>query len=125
MGFLKNENYFLKMEISSAVYSLADLYAAAYLFLDKVYFYFDKNRNGDFCVYLFPRKGRKNIERIGHEFINNLFNYAHYNLRVKRESEIIKIFMQRAFVSAAPSLLQEAEEKEIEEIMKSLEAEKK
>lgn len=120
---IKGSNY-VEVRVNSEIYSLSAIYAAAYIFLDQAYIYFDKDNQKDrVIVFFFPRNKRGNIEELGFAFLNELLNYAHYSQSLKSNKEIVKLLLQRGLISAAPSLLQEAEEKEIDELMKELEEE--
>ena len=113
----------VRINLSPKVYSLPTIYAAAYIFLDKVYIILDKEKDG-IIVYLFPKK-KDNLKTIGMEFLDELINYAHYSTRAAENAENTKAILQRALFSASPSLAQEAEDKEIQELIKDLEEEEK
>lgn len=116
----------IKLKISSKVYSLLTIYATCYIFLDRAYILLDKDNKTDrIIVYIWPKNKRDNFKKISLEFYNELLNYAHYFSSLKVNAEAIKTLTQRALFSAAPSLVQEAEEKEIEELIKELETEEK
>jgi len=82
----------------------------------------DKEKH-DFLVYLYPQRQGCNLKKLALDFYNELLNYSHYFWRLKANSEVIKVLMQRALFSASPSLAQEAEEKEITQLIKELEDE--
>lgn len=116
-----NENY-AELRVNTEIYSKETIFAVGYVFLDKAYILLDIDKN-DFVIYLYPQQKGSDLNQICLEFCNELLNYAHYFTRSENNAEAIKSIMQRALFSAAPSLVQEAEEKEIEDLIKELEAE--
>lgn len=113
----------VKLTVDTKVYSLSTVYSAGYVFLDTAYLYLDKNSKGKLLVWLFPKNKKTNLDKLGMDFCNELLNYAHYNSRLKANAEAVKMLMQRALFSAAPSMVQEAEEEEIKDLIKELEQE--
>lgn len=114
----------VKLLIDQKVYALPTIYSAAYIFLDKAYVYLDKEKEKT-VVWLFPKNKKANLDILGKEFLNELINYSHYFSSLKANAEAIKMLMQRALFSASPSLVQEAEEKEIQDLISELEEEEK
>jgi hypothetical protein len=93
--------------------------------MDKAYIYLDSEGPEAVAVWLRPKVKGANLETLAGEFCQELLNYAHYFTSLKANAETVKILLQRALFSAAPSLVQEAEEKEIQDLIKELEAEEK
>ena len=116
-----NENY-AELRINPEVYSKETIFAVGYVFLDKAYMLFDIDKD-DFVIYLYPQKKDTDLMQLCLELCNELVNYAHYFTRAESNAEAIKVIMQRALFSAVPSLVQEAEEKEIEDLIRELEDE--
>lgn len=112
------------LEVNEKVYSKETIFAAGYIFLDKAYILLDRVKD-KIVVYLYPQDKDTNLKTMSLEFYNELLNYAHYYSRLKVNAEAIKSLMQRALFSAAPTLVQEAEDKEIETLIKELEEEEK
>ncbi len=108
-----------EVKFKKSLYSLFSLYNACYVFIDKAYFIVDEDEE-NFIVYI---KGKKeeDTERIAHELANQMINYQRYFANIKENNEIAKLIIQRALFSSSPSLVKEAEEKEIEELIKELE----
>lgn len=113
-----------EVRLNSKVYSKETIFAAGYVFLDKAYILLDES-GGQYIVSLYPQKQNTDIKKLAMEFLNELLNYSHYFTRLKANADSIKAIMQRALFSTAPSLVQEAEEKEIEDLIKELEEEEK
>lgn len=113
-----------RIKINSKVYPKETVFAAGYVYLDKAYILLDQEKD-TIIAYLYPRGNKSDLKKLSLEFYNELLNYAHYFSRTKANAEIIKSLMQRALFSTAPSLVQEAEEKEIEDLIKELEEEEK
>ena len=120
---IKKGKNWVKLAVNQKIYPLPTLYSAGYAFLDRAYIYFDKMTNERICIWLFPKNKKENLNKIAMDFYNELINYAHYNTSLKANSEVIKMLMQRALFSAAPSLAQEAEEAEIQDLIQELEEE--
>ncbi len=111
-----------ELRVNSQIYSKETVFAVGYALLDRVYILLDCDKD-DIIIYLYPQKKDADLRKLSLEFCNELLNYAHYFSRLKNNAEAIKLVMQRALFSAAPSLVQEAEEKEIEDLIKELEEE--
>ncbi|MEW5895209.1 MAG: hypothetical protein AB1650_05585 [Candidatus Omnitrophota bacterium] len=111
-----------ELRVNSKIYSKETLFAVGYVFLDKAYILLDADKS-DAIVYLYPQQKGTDLKKLCLEFCNELINYSHYFSRIQNNAEAIKAIMQRALFSAAPSLIQEAEEKEIEDLIKELEEE--
>ncbi len=117
---LDKENKFARIKLNLAVYDLATIYAACYVFLDKAYILLDKGKNKGIEVHLWAKNGL-DLEKLAKEFCNELINYAHYFSRVENNSATIKTIMQRVLFSVNPKFAEEAEENEIQELLKELE----
>jgi len=115
----------VKLVVDASVYPLSAVYSSGYVFLDRAHIYLDKGAKGKILVWLFPKNKKEDLKRMGLDFYNELLNYSHYLSSVKANAEAVKLLMQRALFSAAPSLVQEAEEKEIQDLIKELEEEEK
>jgi len=113
----------VKLTINPKIYSLETIYAAGYLFLDKVYLFLDEGRNKNIDIYLFAKDRPTDLKKIAFDFSNELLNYCHYFSSAKTNAESIKLILQRALFSASPSLIEQAEEQEIKDILKDLEKE--
>lgn len=113
---------YAQLRVNAKIYSKETIFAVGYVFLDKAYLLLDTDKN-DIVIYLYPQKKSMDLKKLSLEFCNELLNYAHYFSRAAKNAEAMKMIMQRALFSAAPSLVQEAEEKEIEDLIKELEEE--
>ena len=118
---VNNKENYVKITVNPKVYSLQTVFAAGYVFLDKTYILLDQNSNKDIEVFLFPQKKTQALKKLGLEFCNELLNYAHYFSRAKTNADTVKTIMQRALFSASPSLAEESEEQEIQDLIKELE----
>jgi His-Xaa-Ser system protein HxsD len=119
---IRIEEDFVELEVNPKIYSKEAVFAAGYIFLDKAYILLDQIKN-NIIVYLYPQDKKCDLKKLGLDFYNELLNYAHYFSRAKANAETVKSIMQRALFSAAPSLVQEAEDKEIQHLIKELEQE--
>lgn len=109
------------IKINKDLYSLQAIYNAAYTFLGKAYIVIDEDEKY-YIVYV-KSKGEASLDNIELEFGNQLINYERYFASLKENNEVAKLIIQRALFSSSPRFIQEAEEKEIEELIKELEAE--
>jgi His-Xaa-Ser system protein HxsD len=124
-GIFEKGKKHIKLFVDESIYSLSSIYAAGYVFLDRAHIYLDKGRGSTIVVWLFPKDKKDDLEALGMEFYNELLNYAHYFSNMKANAGIIKALMQRALFSAAPSLVNDAGKKEIENLIDELEQEEK
>ena len=113
----------IKLSVDSKVYPLGTIYSAGYVFLDKAYIYLDREKGDKIAIWLLPKDKKELQNNLKGEFLNELLNYAHYFNSLKANAESMKMLMQRALFSAAPSLVKDSEEKEIEDLIKELEEE--
>jgi hypothetical protein len=114
------DNHYAQLKLNPAVYTLPSIYAAGYVFLDKAHILLDQNRDKKIEVYLFPKDGQ-DVKNLALEFYNELLNYSHYFTRVETNAAAIKTIMQRVLFSVNPKFAEEAEEMEIQELLKELE----
>ncbi|MCF7916192.1 MAG: hypothetical protein K9L61_00250 [Candidatus Omnitrophica bacterium] len=117
MDNIKVKDDYIQLKVDSKIYPLETIFAAGYVFLDKAYIILDKNKD-KIIINLYPQDKRKQSKKLGQEFFNELLNYSHYFSSLQRNSEIIKLIMQRACFSANPSLAKEAEGKYIKNKIK-------
>ena len=113
----------IKLSVDSKVYPLGTIYSAGYVFLDRAYIYLDREKGDKIAIWLLPKDKKEAQNNLKGEFLNELLNYAHYFNSLKANAESMKMLMQRALFSAAPSLVKDSEEKEIEDLIKELEEE--
>lgn len=120
---IKKEKDSIKLSIDSKIYPLSTVYSAGYVFLDRAYIYLDREDKDRMLINLFPKDKKEDLDQLGMEFYNELLNYAHYFTSLKANADTLKTLMQRALFSVSPSLVQESEEKEIQDLIKELEEE--
>lgn len=118
------ENNTVKLSVNSKIYSLETIYAAGYLFLDKVYILLDEGRSNHIDVHLFPQNSSMDLKKTAFEFYNELLNYSHYFSRAKMNADTAKLILQRAFFSLSPEIKQESEDQEIKDLLSEFEKEK-
>ena len=118
---LKKGKGWVKLTVDPKIYSLATVYSAGYVFLDRGYIYLDKDSKARIIIWLFPKNKKENLDKLGMDFYNELLNYAHYFSRIKTNAEVIKLLLQRALFSANPSLVAQTQKEETEDLLKELE----
>lgn len=66
----------ITFSVNLEIYPLEIIYSTAYLFLDKVYFYMDKEQEDKIKIELTKKNGSDNLEEIKNEFMNEMMNQA-------------------------------------------------
>ena len=115
-------NGWICVPVSLKMYSLQAVHSAGYVYMDKAHIKLDENGSDGVAVWLKPKNGT-DLDSLALSFCDELLNYAHYFDSVKVNGESMKLLLQRALFSASPSMVKEAEDKEIEDLIKELEAE--
>jgi hypothetical protein len=113
----------IKIPVNLKVYPLQSIHSAGYAFMDRAHVRLEEEKKDVVGVWLKPKKEAQDLQKLGLEFSDELLNYAHYFSSVKANAENMKVLLQRALFSASPSFVKEAEDKEIENLIKELEAE--
>lgn len=113
----------IKVSVDLKVYPLQSIHSSGYAFMDKAYIKLEEEKKDLVAVWLKPKGDTKDLEKLALDFCEELLNYAHYFSSLKANGENMKTLIQRALFSASPSAVKEAEEKEIENLIKELEAE--
>ena len=115
----------IKIKLNPKIYSMQIIYSAAYALLDKAYIVLDGNPETELTAEIFSKgsEGSENLEKLKQRFHDELINYGNYYSSLNRDKEIVKMILERALFSANPSLAEEAEEKEIQELLKDLKEE--
>jgi len=115
----------IKVPVDLKVYPLQSIHSAGYAFLDRAHVRLEEESKGLVAVWLKGKNEAKDLQQLALEFSDELLNYAHYFSSLKANADNMKLLLQRALFSASPSIVKEAEEKEIEDLIKELEAEEK
>ncbi|MBF0511143.1 MAG: hypothetical protein HQL13_02320 [Candidatus Omnitrophica bacterium] len=115
----------VKVPVSLKLYPLQSIHSAGYVFMDKAHVRLEEDKKDFVAVWLKSKDEGENLQKLALSFSDELLNYAHYFSSLKANGENMKILLQRALFSASPSLVKEAEEKEIEDLIKELEQEEK
>lgn len=115
----------IKLIVNKEIYSLQTIYSAGYVFMDKAYLYLDMEGDQEIAIWLKPKEKDVDLNILGCQFMEELLNYAHYFSSLEKNAETTKLLLQRALFSAAPSLVHEAEDEEIQALIKELEEEEK
>ena len=122
LKFEKAEGW-IKVPVDLKVYPLQSIHSSGYAFMDRAHVRLEEEKKDLVAVWLKPKNDAKELEKLALEFSEELLNYAHYFSSLKTNAENMKLLLQRALFSASPSIVKEAEEKEIENLIKELEAE--
>ena len=115
----------IKVPVSLKVYPLQSVHSPGYAFMDRAHVRLEEEKKDLVAVWLKPKNDTQDLQKLALEFSDELLNYAHYFSSLKINAENMKILLQRALFSASPSIVKEAEDKEIENLIKELEAEEK
>src|SRR3989338_9006592 len=115
----------IKVPVDLKVYPLQSVHSSGYVFMDRAHGRLEEEKKDLVAVWLKPKKDNQDLEKLALEFSDELLNYAHYFSSLKTNAENMKTLLQRALFSASPSIVKESEEKEIENLIKQLEAEEK
>lgn len=116
------ENKGVVLTLNPKIYSIETIYSAGYVFLDKAYFIIDGDPEKEIKLQMFAKEGN-DIEKVKLDFYNELLNYASFNMKLEKNKEIARMIIEKALFSSNPKLLEEAEEKEIKELLAELEKE--
>jgi His-Xaa-Ser system protein HxsD len=122
--FEKKEGW-IKVPVDLKVYPLQAIHSSGYVFMDRAHVKLEEEKKDLVAVWLKPKKESQDLEKLALDFSDELLNYAHYFSTLKTNAENMKVLLQRALFSASPSIVKEAEEKEIENLIKELEVEEK
>ncbi len=122
--FEKLEDW-VKVPVDLKVYPLQSVHSSGYAFMDRAHVRIEEEKKDLVAVWLKPKNDAQDLQKLALEFSDELLNYAHYFSSLKVNAENMKILLQRALFSASPSIVKEAEDKEIENLIKELEAEEK
>ena len=110
------------LKVNPQLYSKEIIHSAVYVFLNDAYFLLEGDPEKEITVKIIEKAG-KDPEEVKHELMNELINYASYFAKLKENKEVIKMILEKAMFSASPSLVEEAEEREIQELLKELDEE--
>jgi hypothetical protein len=123
MKKMTKQNGWIKVPLKSKVYSLPAIYSAGYVFMDKAYTYLEPEGKDGVAVWLTPKKKGADLDVLAKDFIQELMSYSNYFSRLTANADGMKLLMQRALFAAPPAAAKEAEEKEIQDLIRELEAE--
>jgi hypothetical protein len=121
----EKQDGWIKVPVDLKVYPLQSIHSSGYVFMDRAHVRLEEEKKDLVAVWLKSKKEAQDLEKLALDFSDELLNYAHYFSSLKTNAENMKILLQRALFSASPSIVKEAEEKEIENLIKELEAEEK
>lgn len=113
---------FEKIELKEQIYPLQSVYSVCYTFLDKAYFRLDKDNKGNILVYI-KGKDDKKTKQIIDDFHNELISYGNYMNNFNSNKDAIKMIVEKALFASNPSLIEEAEQKEIDDLLKEIDDE--
>jgi hypothetical protein len=124
-GKFEKKDDWIKVPVSLKVYPLQSIHSAGYAFMDRAHVKLEEEKKDTVAVWLKPKNEKHDLQKLALEFSDELLNYTHYFSSLKVNAENMKVLLQRALFSASPSIVKEAEDKEIENLIKELEAEEK
>ena len=115
----------IKVPVNLKVYPLQAVHSSGYAFMDRAHVKLEEDKKDHVAVWLKAKNNSQDLQKLALDFSDELLNYAHYFSTLKVNADNMKILLQRALFSASPSIVKEAEDKEIENLIKELEAEEK
>jgi len=121
----ETQDGWVKVPVNLKVYPLQSVQSSGYAFMDRAHVRLEEEKKDIIAAWLKPKNDKQDLQKLALEFSDELLNYAHYFSSLKINAENMKILLQRALFSASPSIVKEAEDKEIENLIKELEAEEK
>ncbi|MDP2653404.1 MAG: hypothetical protein Q8Q08_05165 [Candidatus Omnitrophota bacterium] len=121
----EKEDGWIKVPVDLKVYPLQSIHSASYVFMDRANVRLEEEKKDLVAAWLKPKKDKQDLEKLALDFSDELLNYAHYFSSLKTNADNMKMLLQRALFSASPVIVKEAEDKEIENLIKELEAEEK
>jgi His-Xaa-Ser system protein HxsD len=121
----EQEDGWIKVAVDLKVYPLQSIHSSGYVFMDRAHVKLEEDKKDVVAVWLKPKNSAQDLEKLALDFCDELLNYAHYFSSLKTNADNMKVLLQRALFSASPSIVKEAEEKEIESLIKELEEEEK
>lgn len=122
--FVKDEGW-IKVPVDLKVYPLQAVHSSSYAFMDRANIKLEEEKKDIVAVWIKPKNESQDLEKTALAFTDELLNYTHYFSSLKINADNMKTLLQRALFSASPSVVKEAEEKEIEALIKELENEEK
>lgn len=121
----EQDNGWVIVPVNLKVYPMQSVHSSGYAFMDRAHVKIEEDKKDMITVWLKPKNDDQDLQKLALEFCDELLNYAHYFSSLKFNAENMKALLQRALFSASPSIVKEAEEKEIENLIKELEEEEK
>ncbi len=116
----KIENNALIITLNPKMYSLKNIYATTYVYLDDFYVLLDGNLNDEVIVKIKPKKD-VNLDQTAQRFFNDLISITNYFNQFEQNKDVINAVLQRALFSASPKLVEDAEEQEINKLLEEVE----
>jgi His-Xaa-Ser system protein HxsD len=106
--------------LNRKIYPLEVIYAAAYVFLDKIYIILNENENKDIIVTIRCKNNNQDISKLANEFYNELINYSNYYRRSDETKKIREIFLQKALITNKTPPKKISEDEELNKILNKL-----
>jgi len=90
------------ISVNPKTYALEVVYSAAYVFLDKAYFFLDGDPESDIKVVMKAKNEKikkKELEKLARDFGNELINYSVYIAQAARNQGVREAIIQRALAT--------------------------
>ena len=84
------------VRVNTKIYPVEVVYSAAYVFIDKAYFLFEGDPEKNLIVTIRPKEKGIDVERLCHEFSNELINYSVYVIQAARKQAIREAIIKKA-----------------------------
>jgi His-Xaa-Ser system protein HxsD len=85
----------IKIILNKNIYPLDVVFSASYFLMDKAYFLFDEDKEGNYLVNIEPKEKNDNIEK---EFKEELLACLTYKNQVENTKEIRETILKRALL---------------------------
>jgi len=112
----------ITLTLNTKIYPLEVIYSAAYIFLDKAYFYIEGDPNKEVKLTLYPKQAT-DANKLKLEFLNECVNQSSFMTKLEKNNEIFKLIVEKALFTSSSYFVEDPEDEEIQDLLKELENE--
>lgn len=88
------------ISVNPKIYPLDVIYSAAYVLMDRAYFFIDGDPEEEILVEVRAKTPKESLETLGRDFNNELLNYAVYKVQSEKNKGIKESIVRRALYTA-------------------------